>query len=68
MEIYSGTVDTNSINNFYSGLIMIDNGGNTNKITNGQGRVFWDSDGVSEKIASLKSAHISVGSVAKDAK
>jgi hypothetical protein len=68
VEIYSGTVDTNSVKNFYSGLIMVDNGGNTDKITNGQGRVFWDNDGVSEKVTSLKSAHIPIGSIARDAR
>lgn len=59
VEIFSGTMDTNSVRNFYNGLIMIDNGGdNAHYILNGQGRVFWDRDGVSEKVSSLKSAHI----------
>jgi hypothetical protein len=59
VEIFSGTVDTNSIRNFYDGIIMIDNGGDSaHYILNGQGRVFWDKDGVSEKVSSLKSAHI----------
>ena len=52
-------MDTNSVRNFYNGIIMIDNGGdNAHYILNGQGRVFWDKDGVSEKVSSLKSAHI----------
>ena len=59
VEIFSGTMDTNSVRNFYNGIIMIDNGGdNAHYILNGQGRVFWDKDGVSEKVSSLKSAHI----------
>ena len=37
---------------------MLDNGGNTDRIDNGQARVLRDSDGLSEKISSLKSAHI----------
>ena len=58
VEIYSGTVDVTGIKTFYKGLLMLDNGGNTDRIDNGQARVLRDSDGLSEKISSLKSAHI----------
>jgi hypothetical protein len=69
VEIFSGTMDTNSVRNFYNGLIMIDNGGdNAHYILNGQGRVFWDKDGVSEKVSSLKSAHIDGTSTSKGGK
>jgi hypothetical protein len=57
VEIFSGTLDTNSLKDYSDGFIMIDNGGTSTLLT-GQGRVFWDSDGVSEKVSFLKSAHI----------
>ena len=37
---------------------MLDNHGYSVYIDNGDGRVFYDSDGVSEKITSLKGAQI----------
>lgn len=57
--IFSGTLAVNSINNFHYSLFMLDNHGrNDLYITAGQGRVFWDNDGVSEKILSLRAQDI----------
>ena len=58
VQIYSGTIDDTGIINSYFGVIMADNGGNAGIISNGQGRVFWDSDGISDRISRLKSARI----------
>lgn len=51
--IFSGNLGTNNILNFYHSLFMLDNHGYSTLISNGSGRVFYDSDGVSEKITSL---------------
>lgn len=57
--ILSGTLTANSISNYYYSLFMLDNHNRSDLyILNGQGRVFWDSDGVSEKILSLRAAEI----------
>lgn len=58
VQIFSGTVESNSVKNLYNGLLMVDNGGNTDKIENGQARIIYDSDGTSEKVSTLKSAHL----------
>jgi len=58
VQIFSGTVETNSVKNLYNGLLMVDNGGNTDKIENGQARIIYDSDGTSEKVSTFKSAHL----------
>ena len=52
--VLSGSVEANSISNFYFANFMLDNHGYTSVyMKNGEGRVIYDSDGVSEKIPSL---------------
>jgi hypothetical protein len=53
-EVYSGTITNTGIKNLYSALFMIDDGGDpyNDLIGNGQGRLFYDSDGFSEKVTS----------------
>ena len=58
VEIFSGTMTSNGITNFHDGIIMLDNGGLSGYILNGQGRVFYDQDGNSEFISSLKAARL----------
>jgi len=56
--IYSGTISNGGIIDFYYALFMVNDHGDVKNqyIENGQGRVFYDSDGFSEKTASFKSA------------
>jgi len=51
-EVYSGTLTDNGILNMYSSFFMVDDNGdpNNDKIENGEGRLFEDQDGFSEKI------------------
>ncbi len=57
--IFSGNLAVNSINNFHYSLFMLDNHGRDDLyIKAGEGRVFWDNDGVSEKILSLRAQDI----------
>lgn len=50
-RVYSGTISENGIQNLYTSLFMIDDGGDpeNNLIDNGQGRLFRDGDGFSPK-------------------
>jgi uncharacterized protein (TIGR02145 family) len=51
VHVISGTLTSNSIKDLYYANFMVDNKGNTNGYwtDNGQGRVFYDLDGISEK-------------------
>jgi hypothetical protein len=53
-EIYSGTITSTGIKNCHGTLVMIDDNGDpeNNLIGVGQGRLFYDSDGFSEKVSS----------------
>lgn len=55
VQVYSGTSTDNGITDYYEGFFMVDNKGNKGNllINNGDGRVFYDSDGVSRRIDSL---------------
>lgn len=59
-EIYSGTIDKEGIINFYYCLIMLDDYGDPNNrwIEIGDARVFYDSDGLAERVADTKSASL----------
>ena len=61
VQVYSGTIDAGGIRNLYSSLFMIGSNGNPSAIPDGTGRVFYDSDGFSEKLksAAFKSVTIS---------
>ncbi|MEA4917443.1 hypothetical protein [Proteiniphilum sp.] len=56
VEVYSGTLDADGIKDMYTALFMLDDKGDPydEYIENGQGRLFWDSDGFSEKIYSIR--------------
>ncbi|GHT66108.1 hypothetical protein AGMMS50239_27050 [Bacteroidia bacterium] len=62
VEVYSGTIAPEGIKNCVYSLFMIDNGGAPNTIANKTGRVFWDTDKLSERVtetkASLKNAKL----------
>ena len=51
-EVYSGTLTDNGILNMYGSLFMVDDNGDPNNdlLENGNGRLFYDSDGFSEKV------------------
>ncbi|MDR1882624.1 MAG: hypothetical protein LBR26_07555 [Prevotella sp.] len=51
VEVYSGILTQTGMKDLHYSLFMIDNGGNPELIENGQGRVFYDFDGFSEKTA-----------------
>jgi hypothetical protein len=55
LNLISGTITENGIDNFHLALFMLDNLGNPSGyyINDGEGRVFQDSDGFSEKIAGM---------------
>ncbi len=54
-EVFSGEATYSGIKNLYTALFMVDNKGNDSiYIKNGQGRVGYDSDGLSEKIADIQ--------------
>jgi len=55
IEIYSGTMTSSGIKNLYLAAFMVNNYGNTEYIPNGNGRVFYDSDGMSPIVLSLSS-------------
>jgi hypothetical protein len=62
VEVYSGEIEENGIRNCQNVLIMVDDHGDPGNqwIGNGQGRLFKDGDGFSEKIGTgLKSSHTS---------
>jgi len=54
--VYSGTMSNDGIRNFHMSLIMKDDGGDpyNRYIENGQGRLFYDGDGFSERITGSK--------------
>ena len=56
VQIYSGTITEEGIEDYYNALFMIDDKGDAKNILieNGQGRVFYDSDGMSKSINSIK--------------
>ncbi|MDR1120866.1 MAG: hypothetical protein LBM08_08105, partial [Dysgonamonadaceae bacterium] len=58
IEVYSGTILPSGIVGCVSALFMVDDGGDpyNQLIENGSGRVFWDADGFSEKVAPEQSA------------
>ncbi|NOQ91397.1 MAG: hypothetical protein GQ552_01615 [Flavobacteriaceae bacterium] len=56
--VFSGTIAEDGIENLYVALFMIDNNGNSNIISNGSGRVFYDSSGFSETVNSFKTSKI----------
>lgn len=65
VQIYSGSKETSSISNFYYAIFMIENyGKNSIFMSNGSGRVFYDKDGVTETVTSLKAARL-IGSSLK---
>lgn len=49
LELFSGILDTDGIQNFEFAILMLDNNGHTSLIDNGKGRSFYDSDGFSEE-------------------
>jgi len=53
IDSYSGTITSEGIKDFHNLFVMVDNGGNPdgNLIENGQGRLIYDSDGISERRA-----------------
>ncbi|MDR0414359.1 MAG: hypothetical protein LBH84_02980 [Prevotellaceae bacterium] len=51
-EIFSGTMTPSGIRNLHFALVMIDDNGNPELINNGNGRLFYDSDGISERVNS----------------
>ena len=57
VEIFSGTMTSTGIKDLYDGLFMVDDHGDPGNlwIANGQGRIFYDSDGMSPIIANLSS-------------
>ncbi|MCX6321955.1 MAG: hypothetical protein NTX93_09185 [Bacteroidia bacterium] len=57
IEVFSGTMTSTGIRDLYFALFMVDDHGDPAGIwiANGQGRVFYDSDGMSDIIASLSS-------------
>ncbi|MDR1454333.1 MAG: fibronectin type III domain-containing protein, partial [Tannerella sp.] len=54
-DVYSGTMTSTGIQDFYNALFMIDDGGDPEDsyIENGQGRLVYDSDGLSERVTSV---------------
>ena len=52
--LYSGTMSSEGIRNMYLSTVMVNDGGDpyNDLIGNGQGRLFYDSDGLSERISS----------------
>jgi hypothetical protein len=56
LEVYSGTVTTEGIEDFYVANFMLDNGGHRQFIPNGTGRVAYDEVGFSPRISELPSA------------
>jgi hypothetical protein len=50
-QVYSGSLISDSIKDFYLSLVMTDDGGDPDDdlIENGDGRLFYDSDGISER-------------------
>ena len=60
VEIISGTMTSTGIKDLYYALFMVNDYGdpNDNLIGNGQGRVFYDSDGMSAIVSSLTSKGI----------
>lgn len=53
--VYSGTMAGGNINSLHFALVMLNNNGYEYFIDNGEGRLFYDEDGVSERIPSLNS-------------
>ncbi|MDR2764026.1 MAG: hypothetical protein LBB90_03240 [Tannerella sp.] len=53
-EIYSGILTSTGIKNLYYALVMLDDSGDPGEVIEvGQGRLFYDSDGFSEKVNSV---------------
>ena len=65
VHVVSGTLTADGVQNLYFANFMLDNNGNPNGIwiEDGEGRVIYDSDGMSEKIDSLKSGSVEETSV-----
>lgn len=59
-EVYSGEITDTGIKNMYLAFFMVDDHGDPNNeyIEIGQGRLFYDSDGFSEKIADIQTVGI----------
>lgn len=57
IEVFSGTMTSTGIKDLYDALFMVNDHGDPGNlwIANGQGRVFYDSDGMSQIIANLSS-------------
>jgi len=55
VQIYSGTITEQGIEDYYEAIFMVDDKGDKNNviISNGQGRVAYDSDGISEPVHSI---------------
>ena len=67
VRVLSGTLSATGIKNYYSAVFMVNNGGNTSVfMANGKGRITYDGDGLSEKVASLKSARLPESGVDND--
>lgn len=58
LEVYSGTMTAEGIEDFYVANFMLDNGGHRQFIPNGTGRVAFDEDGFSPRILELPSAPV----------
>jgi len=58
VQVISGTLVEDGIKDFYYANFMIDNFGNTIFLDNGQGRVIYDSDGMSEKVVDQRSGFV----------
>lgn len=47
LVLFSGSIESDGLHNMYYALFMVENFGNTQFINNGEGRIFYDSDGLS---------------------
>lgn len=62
VDIFSGTIMADGIKDLYHSIFMIEGGGQQwYLIEDGQGRVAYDSDGMSEKTENIKSRYFSDG-------
>ena len=65
VDIYSGIAATGGIQNYYYSTFMISGGGSQwELIENGQGRIFYDGDGFSEKTDDMRSSKIATQGMA----
>ena len=65
-RIISGTLTDNGISNCYVALFMIDNKGVEDLIENGEGRVLYDSDGISPVVTELELKSAQIEAVCSD--